>query len=169
MTTIVTKLEIQSKLNFLGLQLTELKDLVVNSVIDGSAAHEVEKNLYKKVFELGLHTLQGFFNLQGNGDMGETTREQSLKVEQYRETKPEPVTEEEGEILVVTEDGKGVPIKQPLGSEIKIEDHQFKKGPKLGRKRMAVVGAIYSIDRYIREPEEIMEALFKNNASNGVS
>lgn len=50
--------------------------------------------------------------------------------------------------------------------ETEIEGHQVKKqGPKPGRKRMAVVGAIYSIERHIRTPEEIVKSLFKATLS----
>ena len=90
-----------------------------------------------------------------------TTKHQSNHVKDYRENKPE-LTEEEEDLLVITADGKGVPIKQPLPEEeSKIEQHKFKTGPKTGRKRMAVVGAIYSIDRHKRTAESIVDSLFK--------
>lgn len=262
MTNIVTNIIAENNLSNLDKHLTEIKQFIIESAHTGSAAHHVERELYRKVFELGLRALQGFFALQGNGDIGEslmmpegrevrrleglrkknycsvfgtivlnrtvygtrqkckiecvpldtrlqlpqseqshvlqeisqflcmemsykkakeaiekflpvqmmvdtlerTTREQSNEVNKYRDSKPAPDPDEEGELLVISADGKGIPIKQSLpAEEVKIEDHQFKRGPKPGRKRMAVVGTIYSIDRYIREPKEIVEALFKDN------
>lgn len=42
-----------------------------------------------------------------------------------------------------------------------IAAHQHQKGPKPGRKKMAVVGAVYQVDRYRRTPEEVVQALFR--------
>jgi hypothetical protein len=42
-----------------------------------------------------------------------------------------------------------------------IAAHQHQKGPKPGRKKMAVVGAVYQVDRYRRTPEEVVKALFR--------
>lgn len=67
--------------------------------------------------------------------------------------------EKEGSILVTSADGKGVPIRHKK-DQAKIEEHKRKKGPKPDRKRMAVVGAVYSVEPFIRTPEQIVEALF---------
>jgi hypothetical protein len=265
MTTIFTEPMIENKFLNLDMQITEIKDFIIQSARDGSTVTAVERELYRKVFEVGFQALKGFFDLHGNGDIGEslvmpdghevkrlddlrqknyrsvfgtiilnravygtrqkcklecipldaklqlpqseqshvlqeisqficmemsykkgkeaierflpikvtidtlerTTRDQSNTVSDYREIKPTPDHDEEGELLIVTADSKGIPIKQQLPSEeIKIEEHQFKKGPKPGRKRMAVVGAVYSIDRYVRNPEEIVQALFRENNTN---
>ena len=72
-----------------------------------------------------------------------------------------PPTEEEGEILVETADGKGVPIRRPASAP-PIVDHQHRSGPKPDRKKMATVGAVYSIDRHVRTPEEVVESLFRD-------
>jgi hypothetical protein len=249
----------------LDTKLIELKHFIVDAARSGVAAHKVEKELYRKVFELGLKALQGFFTLQGTGDIGETlempdgrivkrldelrnrnyrsvfgtlvisravygsgqkskieciplderlqlplseqshvlqeisqflcmempynkvkealerflpinltvdtleriTREQSNTVSEYRDLKIPATADEEGELLIITADGKGIPIKsQKSAEEKKIEEHKIKKqGPKPGQKRIAVVGGIYSIDRYIRTPEEILEALFRTTTS----
>jgi hypothetical protein len=70
-----------------------------------------------------------------------------------------PPPEEEGELVVESADGKGVPIRRPADAP-PIQDHQHQRGPKPDRKRMATVGAVYSVDRFVRTPEEVVEALF---------
>jgi hypothetical protein len=70
-----------------------------------------------------------------------------------------PPPEEEGEVLVESADGKGVPIRRPADAP-PIQDHQHRRGPKPDRKRMATVGAVYSVDRFVRTPAEVVEALF---------
>ena len=72
-----------------------------------------------------------------------------------------PSAEEEGEILVQTADGKGVPIRRPADAP-PIMDHQHRTGPKPDRKKMATVGAVYSINRLVRTPEEVVESLFRD-------
>jgi hypothetical protein len=42
-----------------------------------------------------------------------------------------------------------------------VYDHDRKRGPKKDRKRQAIVGAVYTVDRYVRSPEQILEALFR--------
>ena len=36
------------------------------------------------------------------------------------------------------------------------------KGPRPGRKSMSVVGTLYSVDRYVRTPEQMLEMLFRD-------
>lgn len=72
-----------------------------------------------------------------------------------------PPAEEEGEIFVQTADGKGVPIRRPADAP-PIMDHQHRTGPKPDRKKMATVGAVYSINRLVRTPEEVVESLFRD-------
>lgn len=74
-------------------------------------------------------------------------------------TLPFPPVEEEGELLVQSADGKGVPIRR-LADTQPIEDHQHNRGPKPDRKRMATLGTVYSVDRNVRTPQDILDALF---------
>ena len=59
-----------------------------------------------------------------------------------------------------TADGKGVPIRRPADAP-RIYDHQHRQGPKPDRKKVATLGSVYTVDRYVRTPEEVVEALFR--------
>ena len=72
-----------------------------------------------------------------------------------------PPAKEEGEVFVQTADGKGVPIRRPADAP-PIMDHQHRTGPKPDRKKMATVGAVYSINRLVRTPEDVVESLFRD-------
>jgi hypothetical protein len=85
-------------------------------------------------------------------------RIQAAHVEAFRSSKKINIEQEEP-ILVASADGKGVPIRHKK-DQARIEEHKRKKGPKPDRKRMAVVGAVYSVAPFIRTPEQIVEALF---------
>src|SRR5207245_991091 len=68
------------------------------------------------------------------------------QVAPFRQSRPLPAAADEGEVVVVQADGKGVVMRRPA-SQAKIHGHR-KKGEKAKQKRMAVVGAVYTIDRH---------------------
>src|SRR5262245_51383265 len=88
------------------------------------------------------------------------SRQMALAVEPFRQARPLPPPEQEGELFVVTDDGKGVVMRKGPG-EAAVKAHRG-KGDKANKKRMAIVGAIYSVDRYPRTPEELTAALFRD-------
>lgn len=236
----------------------ELGRFVESAVRDGIAAHEVEQGIWTQLLAMGQKTMSLFFQLAGDGDMGEVvtlpdertvarlpelhprpyqsifggfelhrvvygTREgqkiewvpldqrlqlpeskfsyllqdwdQRLAVESpYAEVNatvqkilgfpqsvdslermnrkmaqpvvdywdwlatPEP--SDEGELMVLSADGKGVTIRRRArGSPI--EDHRPSKGPKPGGKKIALVGATYTVDRFQRTPEDVVNSLFR--------
>lgn len=71
-------------------------------------------------------------------------------------------------LLVLSADGKGVPIKHASDGS-RIDSHQKNKGPKPDRKRMAVVGASYVVAPYSRTPEAVLVALFRDTANDTTS
>jgi hypothetical protein len=64
-------------------------------------------------------------------------------------------------VFVESGDGKGVPIRRPADAK-PIENHRHRSGPRPDRKKMATVGAVYSIDPFFRTAEEIVESLFRD-------
>jgi hypothetical protein len=76
----------------------------------------------------------------------------------FRDEQPMPPAREEGELLVVTADGKGVPMRRPLEERVR-EPHRRGKGEKANKKQMSYVGAVYSIDRFVRTPDEVIDEL----------
>ncbi len=85
-------------------------------------------------------------------------RMQSVDVTTFRSSRKIDVEKEES-IIVTSADGKGVPIRHKK-DQARIEEHKRKKGPKPDRKRMAVVGSVYSVAPFVRTPEQVVEALF---------
>lgn len=86
-------------------------------------------------------------------------RQMSTTVEAFRDSRPAPAMEEEGSILVVTADNKGVPMRRPA--------HQApvgakrRKGEKANKKQMATLGCVYTVDPKVRTAEEVVESLFR--------
>ncbi len=236
----------------------ELGRFVESAAREGTAAHDVEQGIWRQVLAIGRETMGLFFQLVGDGDMGEEvtlpdgrsvgrlpelhsrpyqsvfggfelprvvygTREgqkiefvpldqrlqlpeskfsyvlqdwdQRLTVESpytevnatvrkilgfsqsvdslermnrkmaqpvvdYWDSLEVPPASEEGELMVVSADGKGVPIRRGA-SGLLIENHQPSKGPKPGAKKIALVGATYTVDRFERTPEDVVDSLFR--------
>lgn len=85
-------------------------------------------------------------------------------VEKFQAQKPPPPTEEEGEILVATFDGKGVPMRRPLAERVQ-SGHRRRKGEKANKKQMACVAAVYSIDRFPRTASDVVDEVRRRQRS----
>jgi hypothetical protein len=83
--------------------------------------------------------------------------EDSQSVKAYYQQKASFPSIEEGPILVAQADGKGVPLVhgEPEGKL------RRGKGDKKTHKKEAIATAVYTIDPYLRTPEEVLRALFK--------
>jgi hypothetical protein len=77
-------------------------------------------------------------------------------VEPFQAQLPPPAAQEEGEILVATFDGKGVPMRRPLEERVR-SGARRKKGEKANKKQMACVAGVYSIDRFPRTAEDVLD------------
>ena len=80
-------------------------------------------------------------------------------VEAYYAQKPPPNPMKEAEILVIQADGKGVPLLLEEAAEAKV---RLGKGEKRGRKKEAIVTAVYSIAAKPRTPEEVVASYFNH-------
>lgn len=78
--------------------------------------------------------------------------------EQYLDDLPPPPAVEEGELLVSTSDGKGVPLIRDDAAPLPA----FCARERPGNRRMATLAAVYSVDRHVRSAEEIVAALFRD-------
>jgi len=82
------------------------------------------------------------------------------QVDSFRQWQPTPPAKEEGSILVLTSDGKGVPMRKdepaPSGRR--------KKGEKANKKRMACVGSVYTIEPFVRSADDVVDELMRKEA-----
>lgn len=75
----------------------------------------------------------------------------------FLESLPTPPADQEGEVLVVTADGKGVPLVKRDAERVPA----FEQRERPGNRRMATLGGVYTVDRHVRTPERILAALFR--------
>lgn len=73
-----------------------------------------------------------------------------------------PPGKEEGEILVATADAKGVPMRRPLEERMRSSHPRRGKGEKANKKQMAYVGAVYSIDRFVRSADDVVDEVCRH-------
>ncbi len=108
------------------------------------AAHGVEMVLRQKV---SVDTLERI-----NRRMGDQAAE-------FLDQLPTPPRKDEGELLVCTADGKGV----PMVNEERTSGAAFQERPERpGNRRMAILAGVYSVDRYVRSAEDVVAALFRD-------
>jgi hypothetical protein len=72
-----------------------------------------------------------------------------------------PPPGEEGPLMVVTADGKGVPMRRPEPDGPK-PHHRRTKGEKANKKQMACVGAVYGIKPFVRKAEGIIDEVLRD-------
>jgi hypothetical protein len=87
------------------------------------------------------------------------TTQMGQQAETFLDDLPLPAPADEGELLVASADGKGVPLIREDAPKVKAFETQ-KLRP--GNRRMATLGAVYSVDRFPRTAEEIVGALFRD-------
>ena len=106
-----------------------------------------------------LEKILGF--RQSVNSLERTNRNCAEEVEGFWEERPVPSSEKEGNILVCSADGKGVPMRR---NDIEKQSAVSKpaSGMRPGDKKMALVGSVYSVDDYPRTPEQIVDALFRS-------
>jgi len=114
-------------------------------------------------YEQSRRTVERVLGLgQSVRGLEQMTVSMAADVEAFRDSQPTPPKAEEGSILVLTADGKGVPMRRDVGRDAPpIREHRT-KGEKANKKRMACVGAVYTIDPFPRTPEEIVEEVLRD-------
>jgi hypothetical protein len=106
-------------------------------------------------------TLEEVLGLKQSVDSLERmSRQMAELVTPFRAGRPRPADDEEGAVVVTQADGKGVVIRR-AADEPKIQGHR-RKGQKAKKKRMAIVGTIYTIDRAQRSAEDVIASLFRD-------
>ena len=125
-----------------------LEDWVQRFAVKGSFAEAAESLETLLGLRLGVRTLE-----QMNQEMADS-------VVPFRNATEPPPPGEEADILVVTADGKGVPMRRPVPDGPK-PHHRRTKGEKANKKQMACVGAVYSIAPFVRTAEDIVDEVLR--------
>lgn len=133
----------------------------------------LQRMCLKDAFGEAVESLRALLNLKMSVN---TAEEQNRAMADYtpsfRVAQDVPPAEEEAELLVFTADGKGVPMRRTesvadaesvaKNSPAEATSNRRRgKGEKANKKQMAYVGAAYSIDRFPRTVEEIIDEVIR--------
>jgi len=114
---------------------------IVNSICITDSFSESKKKL-KRFFNLTIHEQQ----------LEQLNRKSITDYDQYYEQKPVPDKDTEGEIQVLSFDGKGVPMIKKEAAKIIARKG---KGEKQQKKKEALVGISYTVDKIERTSKEV--------------
>lgn len=113
----------------------------------------------EKAFRVGARQFASVFRQQLSVDVLEDiNRALGEQADRFLDRLPTPSAAEEGALLVVTADGKGVPLVREDAQQLPV----FEEKERPGNRRMATLGCVYTVDRHRRTPEQIVAALFRD-------
>ena len=104
-------------------------------------------------FDEAALSLKKFFGLDIRSSRFEVIVEDThTSYDEFYEAKPVPSAQSEGQIQVLSFDGKGVPMIKREAAKLKA---RLGKGEKRQKKKEALVGVSYSVDTKVRTAEEV--------------
>ncbi len=104
-------------------------------------------------FDEAALSLKNFFGLDISASRFEViSQDTHTSYDEFYETKPIPAAESEGEIQALSFDGKGVPMIKREAVKLKA---RLGKGEKRQKKKEALVGVSYSVDKKVRTAQEV--------------
>lgn len=113
----------------------------------------------EQTFETSSNFLEDYFELQAaESVLIDLAQDAAPDYDDYYKSRAVPATETEGEIQVVSFDGKGVPMIKKEAAKLK---GRLGRGEKRQKKKEALVGVSYTIDPNIRSAEALAESLIQ--------
>lgn len=126
----------------------------------------LERLCVKEAFAEGVEGLASLLGIEASVRTAEEQNRQMAEfAEGFRLQQPAPPASEEETILVATADGTSVPICAADRSPRPARDKLPELGRPPGTTRRAYIGAVYSIAAFVRQPEEVWDELFRNEAT----
>jgi hypothetical protein len=125
----------------------------------------LERLCAKESFHEATSDLRNLLGLSPSDRAAEQMNQRMAEcAEQFQLQHAAPPAEEEAEILVATADGKGVPMRRPLEERVHHPPRR-RKGEKANKKQMAYVGAVYTIDRFRRTADDVVDEIARKERS----
>lgn len=95
-----------------------------------------------------------------------------LDAEEFQRSQEPPLPEQEASFVVVTGDGKGVPMRRDAPAEpsehekteVSNRPEEAEAPSQSKNKKMAYVGAVYSIDPFVRSAKDILDETFRRKS-----
>jgi hypothetical protein len=114
-------------------------------------------------YEQSRRTVERILGLgQSVRSLEQMSESMAQAVEAFQESQPVPPAQEEGSILVLTADGKGVPMRRDPQQDPPAVRGRRKKGQKANKKRMACVGGVYTIEPFVRTAGDVVDEVLRD-------
>jgi hypothetical protein len=115
----------------------------------------------EQAFSQVSQTIERMLNLRQSVDSLEgMNRQMAQDVGWFRESQGSPPAAEEGQIVVLSADGKGI-VMRGQGTPT-VCGGERAGGQRANQKRMATVGAVYTINPHVRTAADVVAALFRD-------
>ncbi len=113
----------------------------------------------EKAFAVGARQFETVFGQELSvAVLEDINQDLGAQADRFLDALPTPPAADEGAILVATADGKGVPLVKADAQAVPV----FEEKERPGNRRMATLGCVYTVDRHVRTPEQIVAALFRD-------
>jgi hypothetical protein len=114
----------------------------------------------EKAFAVGARQFQAVFRQQLSvAVLEDINRAMGEQAACFLDDLSPPPMDKEGALLVATADGEGVPLVQAEAQKVPAFDQKERPG----NRRMATLGCVYTVNRHVRTPEQIVAALFRDD------
>ncbi len=98
---------------------------------------------------------------QSVASMEKMSRSMATHVDAFHTNQAGAEPADKDSIVVLTADGKGVPMRRDLGKDGPAPKGRLKRGEKAGKKREACVGAVYTVDRFERTVQDVVDEVLR--------
>ena len=116
-------------------------------------------------FDTSRKQIQRILGLgQTLGSLEQMNRSMAEDVGAFHDAQPVPSPEQEDSLLVLTADGKGVPMRRDPKQDAPAPSGRLQKGQKAGKKREACVGGVYTVEPFVRTADEVVEEVLRKKA-----
>jgi len=96
---------------------------------------------------------------QNVASLEKMSRSMASHVDSFRVNRPSAKQADKDSIVVLTADGKGVPMRRDVEKDGPAPKERLKRGEKAGKKREACVGAVYTIPPFERTVQDVMDEI----------
>jgi len=113
-------------------------------------------------YEESGQSIQRILSLgQTIGSLEQMNRAMAEEVAGFHKAQPIPSLDQEDSLLVLTADGKGVPMRRDAGQDGPSLHGRLTKGQKAGKKREACVGGVYTVEPFVRTAEDVVNEVLR--------
>jgi hypothetical protein len=114
-------------------------------------------------YEQSRQSVQRILGLgQTVGSLETMSQSMAQEVPGFFAQQPAPPPAEKGSIIVLTADHKGVKMRRNVEADGPAPKGRLKKGQKPGKKKMACVGGVYTIEPFVRTAQDVVNEVLRH-------